>query len=127
MSLEARRRQREKFKDWRWTQGETAQAFDVDRTTIHEWQKRGLPCERKGREVLFRPHLAFAWLVGRGVAEEKAPDIEDALSLIVLGRCGSASKTEARQACVWLAEDMGVSPAEALVALGELIGRRLIS
>jgi hypothetical protein len=126
MNIKEISKQREHFKDWRWTQMETAKALGVDRTTIHAWQHAGLPCERQGREVLFKPHIVFSWTVGRAIAKEKKLDIEDALHLIILGRCRDKPLAVMQQVCGWVAEDINRSRDDALVALGQLIGRGLI-
>jgi hypothetical protein len=126
MNIAELSKQRERFKNWRWTQMEAAKALGVDRTTIHAWQHEGLPCERQGREMLFKPYIAFAWTVGRAIAKEKRLDIEDALHLIILGRCRDKPLEVMRQVCSWIAEDIGRDRDDALVALGNLIGRGLI-
>ena len=50
---------------WTWNQGEVAQAFGVDRSTIHAWQRRGLPYidNGKGKPSAYVPPLVFggAW------------------------------------------------------------------
>jgi hypothetical protein len=127
MNIEALREQREKFKDWHWRQMETAKALGVDRTTIHAWQHAGLPCERQGREVLFKPHIVFSWTVGRAIAKEKKLDIEDALHLIILARCQDKPLEIMQQVCSWIAEDIDRDRDDALIALGRLMGRGLIS
>jgi DNA-binding XRE family transcriptional regulator len=127
MGIQGLDKQREKYKDWRWTQAETAKALGVDRTTIHAWQNEGLPCERRGREVLFKPPIAFSWTVGRTIAKEKKLDIEDALYFILLARCNGAPLAVMRQECAWVAEAIDRDRDDALVALGELMGRGLIS
>jgi hypothetical protein len=126
MSIAKMREEREHFKDWRWTQLETAKAFGVDRTTIHAWQHEGLPYERQGREVLLKPHITFAWIVGREIAKKKKLDIHDALHLIILARCNDKSLAVMKQSCIWVAEDINCSRDDALIALGQLMGRGLM-
>lgn len=105
---------------------EAAKAMGVSRATINTWQHEGLPCERKGREVLFKPWVIFAWRVGREIVKSNGLDTNDTLSLAILGRCRDKSPAAMRQEAIWLAEDIGRERDEALVVLGEMMGRSLL-
>ncbi len=66
-----------------------AQAFGVDRSTIHAWQRRGLPYidNGKGKPSAYVPPLVLRWCLAHDVAKDDQWGIKltDGLSAVCFG------------------------------------------
>lgn len=121
-------------RDWRWTQTKLAGAIGVDRTTVRQYQQRGLPFEREGRTVLFRPSVAMNWWIGYTIIKEKTLklDASDPLICILLGHALRLNPPQGEpwpivlHVCCRLAETIGRSRDDVLLVLGMFQGRGII-
>ena len=71
------------------TQTELARMLDVDRTTIHAWQNKGLPyiSHGKGKPNTYRTGVAIHWMVGREKLQELVDNKKIDKSQMTTTRC----------------------------------------
>lgn len=65
-------------------QGDIAKTFSVDRSSIHQWQRKGLPyiAAPRGKEARYIGPLAFRWWLGRRVRRKWGVKLNGAVDAV---------------------------------------------
>lgn len=105
------------------TQAQLARLLGVDRTTITQAQREGLPYQpaSRGRSARYNATVALYWVAGRGIARRDDLTGYRPLELVLLGSVAAAVDDWGRLAHD-LAEAMGASEAELAQAIGWVRG-----
>ena len=113
-------------------QSDLAEMIRVDRTTVRNYTKAGLPfiAGSRGKENRYIIPLCINWVAGYQTARENGLPMMNALELILLGYTtayrNDASSRAYYAAAAGVAELAGATPAEFEQAIGFLRGARLL-
>ena len=112
-------------------QADLAQMVGVDRTTVRNYTKAGLPFVPggRGKENRYIVPLCIHWIAGYQAARANGLPMMQPLELILFGYSTAfrnASLHEYRSAAAGIAEKAGATPAEFEQAVGFLRGAKLL-